>query len=172
MSTISANQTYRAYAPQKPPPERNPLSAAIDAEVSAGTLSQTDATALSGALDAIDASLSAERGASGSTARLDPAQMQERIDGLIDDQVEGGTLTGDQAETLKGLFAAQGGPDAVDGPPPDQAGGKGEGTGDDTASDLLASFIQQIQATQTGGYAANGAAARAQAVSLLVDFKA
>lgn len=173
MSTISASQTYPTYAPQKPFPERNPVSSAIDAEVAASTLSQTDATALSGALDAIDSSLSAEPGTSGGTARLDPARMQERIDGLIDDQVDGGTLTSDQAEILKGLFAAQDGPDAPDVPAPDQAGGMGEETGDVSASDLLASFIQQLQATQTGGgYAASGAAGRAQAVSLLVDFKA
>lgn len=193
MSTISANQSYQSHAPHRPHSERSRLSSAIDGEVSAGTISQTDATALSSALDSIDSSLSAERGtaASGSTAsttRLDPAQMKGRIDGLIDDQVSGGTLTGDQADTLKSLFAEEGGRDGPGGlggaggpppgPPPGGADGMTADAASDTsdassASDLLASFIQHLQASQSGGsYAASGTAGSSQASALLFDFKA
>lgn len=188
MSTISATQSYQTYAPPRPPSERNRLASAIDGEVSAGTISQTDATALSSALDSIDSSLSAERGTAGSgtAARLDPAQMKDRIDGLIDDQVSGGTLTSDQAETLKSLFAEQGGrdgpggPGGAGGPPPgpppgeDMTAEAASGTSaDSSATDLLASFIQQLQASQSGSsYAAGGTAGSAQASALLFDFKA
>lgn len=91
----------------------------IDAAVEAGSISATDETALETALDAIDSSLSAS-GSSGST-RLDPSEMKERIDSLIADQVENGTLTEDQAATLQSFFA-QGGPPPVGG----DAGGEGE----------------------------------------------
>ena len=106
------------------------ISDAIDAGESSGQISATDATALTSALDSIDSSLSADRasssGAGSSGARLDPSQMKDRIDGLIADQVSAGTLTSDQAATLKQLFAQGpgGGRDgAVSGAGAGEAGG-------------------------------------------------
>jgi hypothetical protein len=84
----------------------------IDSAAKAGTISATDETALESALDSIDSALGA--GASSSTAstatsKLDPSGMKDRIDSLINDQVQSGALTQDQATTLQSLFA-QGGP--------------------------------------------------------------
>ncbi|MBY0252474.1 MAG: hypothetical protein K2X54_14020, partial [Methylobacterium organophilum] len=87
------------------------MSDTISGALSAGTISSTDATALTSALSSIDSSLSSASSASGSTAtgsKLDPSSMKDRIDGLIADQVSSGSLTADQAAELKNLFASHG----------------------------------------------------------------
>ncbi|KPH59631.1 hypothetical protein ADT71_22665 [Novosphingobium sp. ST904] len=69
--------------------------------VSNGSVSDSDAAALESALDSIDDAL----GTASSGSKLDPSQMKDRIDSLISDQVENGTLTEEQASTLQSLFA-------------------------------------------------------------------
>ncbi len=198
ISGTSAYQTFAAQRPSPPPSGKDRLTAAIDSEASTGSISRTDATALTSALDTIDSSLSADAGSSASSgraARLDPAEMQDRIDDLIADQVSSGALTEDQADTLSDLFAQQGdeggpeaagggmaGPGKAGGPPPGPPPGDGPGGTDATseasagnsASDLLASFIEQLKAAQSGGagYAASGQSGSQQASALLFDFKA
>lgn len=80
------------------PSPRASMDARIAAAASAGTISTTDQSALSTALDGIDSSLKSDAGGRG-------ADMKTRIDGLIDGQVSSGTLTDDQAAELKGFFA-------------------------------------------------------------------
>lgn len=99
MSTISSLTS--SVQMQRPDP-RTQMDQTISAAVQAGVLSQTDATAIEGALDKIDTSLSG----SGQQQALDPSQMKARIDGLIDQQVKDGSLTQDQADELKAFFAA------------------------------------------------------------------
>lgn len=198
MTTISGSPGYQTYSVQRPAPPpsgKDRLASAIDGEVSAGAISQTDAAALTGALDTIDRSLSADRDASATSsraARLDPAEMQGRIDDLISDQVSSGALTEDQADLLSELLAQQGdeggpeaagggagGPGSVGGPPPgpppgDMQGATREATAGSSVSDLLASFIEQLKAAQSSGtaYAADGQTGNQQAAALLFDFKA
>ncbi|WP_375464518.1 hypothetical protein [uncultured Methylobacterium sp.] len=201
MRSISGTPPPQPYPSQRPPhpSEKNRLASAIGDEVSSGAITATDATALTTAVEAIDASLQADGASGGSTAsgtsteaRLDPSGAKDRIDGLIADQVTGGTLTSDQAATLKSLFAqgdgegggtriggyGRGGPPAA--PPSDAAddasspSGTGS-TGGSTSSsdDLLASFIQQLKASQSGGgYAQGGSSStRANPSALLFDFE-
>ncbi|MGU3536283.1 hypothetical protein [Methylobacterium sp. A54F] len=184
MTSISSTATSAAQLHgHRPPPGRERMNAAITSELSAGSISQTDATALTRALDAIDTSLGADQAgagtgtsgsAAGSTARLDPSGIKDRIDGLIDDQVTSGALSSDQADTLKELFAEQGPGGPPPGGPPGASGtDPGDGTGDAT-SDLLATFMQQLQASQSGasGYGATGAgSAGTQASARLFDFQ-
>lgn len=109
MSTISALST--AGASPRPSP-RSRMDEDITAAVKAGVLSQTDASAIETALDKIDSSL--QSGASNQTGTtLDPKQMKDRVNGLIDQQVKDGTLSQDQADELKAFFAA--GPGGQDG---------------------------------------------------------
>ncbi|TXN80136.1 hypothetical protein [Methylobacterium sp. WL8] len=205
MSSISSTTASQLQPAQRPAhAHKNRVASEIDSQASAGTISSTDATALTSALGAIDASLksgsSAKDGASAAsggtaTARLDPSAMKDKIDGLIADQVTSGTLTNDQATTLKSLFAegdkkaggAVGGAGGrPSGPPPgappsgDASSGlnldfaASDTTGTASTSDLLASFIKQLQATQTtgSGYASSGSAsARSSASALVVDFR-
>ncbi len=124
--------------------------------------------------------------------------MKDKIDGLIANQVSSGTLTSDQATTLKSLFAKgdKGDRDAVGsaggprpgpppGPPPSGSDtSDSSSTSADTStsgttstastSDLLASFIKQLQSTQASGtgYASSGStAARSSASALVLDFQ-
>ena len=182
MTSISSTTT-QAMRPPPPPPGgggRSRIDDRIQQGVSTGSISATDATALTSALDSIDTSLSSD--ATGSTSsstgsvrasRPDPAAMKEKIDGLIADQVSAGSLTSAQADTLTSLFAsggkgdaAGGGPGGVGGPggpPPVDAasGGSGSRSSSGTASDgsdanaaasrLLSDFLSQLQANLASG---------------------
>ncbi|MFD0938239.1 hypothetical protein ACFQ12_24020, partial [Methylobacterium trifolii] len=67
MSTISRPSPSYLHATQRrPPSEKTRLSSAIGSEVSAGTLASADVTAL----DAIDSSLTADRSADATPARV------------------------------------------------------------------------------------------------------
>lgn len=201
MSSISSTTASQIQPAQRPAhAHKNRVASEIDSQASAGAISSTDATALTSALSAIDTSLKSggratdgASAASGSTAtsRLDPSAIKDKIDGLIADQVTNGTLTADQATTLKSLFAEGdkrdgGAVGRPSGPPPGTppSGGASSGlnldfaasdtTGTASTSDLLASFIKQLQATQTSGsgYASSGSAsARSNASALVVDFR-
>jgi hypothetical protein len=196
MSTI-ASTASPAFA-QRPPPRahgamKDQMASTISSEVSAGSLSSTDATALTSALTAIDSGLSAEStgttAASGSAAKRDPASMKDRIDGLIADQVSAGTLTDDQAGELKSLFASggrstsasrTGGTAEAGGPPPGPPPDGADADSDDgttqasatgaSVSDLLSSFIKQLQSVQATGsaYGANGTNRNGTSASALV----
>ncbi|SFK30988.1 hypothetical protein [Methylorubrum salsuginis] len=193
MTAISGSTAAHIVRP--PHGGRERIDDRLEQGVSSGTISATDATALSSALDSIDDSLSSDStGSTGSSARAarpDPAAMKDRIDGLIADQVSAGTLTSDQADTLKALFSGggdeargpdgPGGPGGPGGPPPSGAAGSGD-TSDSAASDgnaaaskLISDFLSQLQSSlgTGGGYGATGASSGSRtATSLVMDFDA
>jgi hypothetical protein len=194
MSTISSSSTAVHTSPKQR------ILDTIASQVSAGKISSTDQTALTSAVDDIDSSLSGGvSSSSSSTKRLAPSDLKSRIDDLIGNEVSNGTLTSDQAATLKSVFA-QGGEDSgqggVGGPggpppgPPPSGQGSGNASSDDSTSstdasgsastatstsDLLASFIQQLQATQsqTSSYSASGSNGGSRLTSaILLNFEA
>lgn len=194
MSTISSVASQAFTSPKQR------LLDSISSQVGAGTISSTDQTALDSAVDTIDGSLRSS-GAS-TSSRLDPSALKSRVDDLISQQVSSGALTSDQAATLKQVFAqGPGGKDGESGgtggvagagaphrghhhapPPPDD---DSSGT-DDTAagiatstsgstSDLLSSFIKQLQDSQSqaSGYGANASSGGSKSAgALLLDFEA
>jgi hypothetical protein len=177
------------------------LHNAVSSRAETGQISATDKTALDSAIDTIDASLSSSTSSS-TSARLDPSQMKSRIDDLISKAVSDGTLTDEQATTLKSLFSrggqdGQAGMSGAGGPPPGPppAGGpppsaSSDSTSDDSstqvadattsstdgtsASELLATFIKQLQSLQSqgGSYTAAGASGSGRVASaLLLNFE-
>lgn len=96
---------------------RTQMNTRIGAAVSAGSISKTDQTALSTALDSIDKTLAGSKPG----AR---ASMKDKIDSLVDDQVKAGTLTDDQAAELKQFFT-QGAPQS--GASADESDGTSDG---------------------------------------------
>ena len=167
--TVSASTSAAQQSPLQH------LLGSIASKASAGSISATDATALSEAATDIDSTLSGGASASGkSSARLSPADMKTRVESLVDGEVEKGTLTTEQASTLKEILsqnAPQGGPGGAGGPggsrgaggpppglPPDDAASDdsstsstsstSSGTGTSTA-DLLKSFIAQLRSAQS-----------------------
>ncbi|SFV17265.1 hypothetical protein SAMN02799631_06687 [Methylobacterium sp. 174MFSha1.1] len=182
MTTVSASSAAALVNPPKVEPKagahKQRLLDQISAQAQAGSLSATDASALTSAVQDIDQAMSSASGTSGTSgARLDPAQAKSRMDDLIGAEVTKGTLTSDQATTLKSLLSSQrgggqggdrGGVGGAGGPPP---GPPPAGAADATdatsatdaassASDLLAGFLKQLQATQAqcqaSGYGASG----------------
>lgn len=151
MTSVSSSNAAQAYRPPPPPAGRERIGDRIQQGVSSGSISATDATALTSALDSIDAGLSPEvsgsaapsRASSSTSARPsrpDPVAMKEKIDGLIADQVSAGSLTSAQADTLKSLFSGSGddvqgvdgpkgagGPKRAGGPPPAEAASSDDG---------------------------------------------
>lgn len=120
--------SINSYSMNMPPSPRAMMDRKIGAAVEAGSLSEVDGDALETALDSIDSALSSS--ANESTSRLDPSEMKDRIDSLIDDQVSAGTLTEDQAAALQSFFAqGPGGSTATADANSDEQGFSIDGTG-------------------------------------------
>ena len=79
------------------------LQKELTSEVSAGTISSSDQSALSTALNTIDSDL--QNDASSSSGRPSPAQLQSTIKDLISQQVQSGALTSNQATELQNIFS-------------------------------------------------------------------
>lgn len=192
MTSISASQGMRpGFSP------RDLLQSQLTSRVSSGEIAAGDQTALATALDTIDQALESERSSGSRPSRPpNPDEMQSKVEGLIVEQVEAGTLTEDQAEELKTLFEetfAQGpggaggpptgGPGGAGGPPPGPPPGEEEdGTVSSTSSssdasdtaDLLAKFLEQLKEAKAGTtYSLTGAkSANGTTVSILFDIEA
>jgi hypothetical protein len=177
---------------------RELLQKELASEVAAGTISSTDQTALSSALDDIDSSLKGERSSGAGQSRPpSPDEMKSKIDDLIAGEVSDGKLTSDQAEELKNVFAkafsghhgrheahGMGGPGGAGGaPPPPPADSQDDTTSsllstdqtstDSTVQELLAQFLKSLQETlsQSSAYGSNGQN-QSFAAALMVDYQA
>lgn len=158
---------------QRPDP-RAQMDARIAAAASAGAISSDDQNALSSTLDTIDTSLASDRTNGGK-----PGDMKDRINGLIDGQVESGALTDDQAEELKSFFAqgpdggqgGPGGPRGASGPPPGPPPSSSDDSDDDTSSadpttqiseaaarqlEAMTAFLQKLRDAAASGSATYG----------------
>jgi hypothetical protein len=159
MSTISQ---MAARPPKISMQER--LQSELDDEVSSGTIASSDESALTDAIAGIDAAMRSSAAATdpaSGAAPASPEEMTAKIQSLIDDQVEAGTITSDQATTLTKLFesaAPQGGKGA-----PPQGGAD--------ASAALDDFLAALQSSQDtpSAYAASGATVAARAGALVLD---
>lgn len=200
MSTISASSAAVH------PSHKQRILDTLASQTKSGQISSTDQTALTSAVDDIDSALTSDStsrsGASSTTQRLSPSDLKSRVDDLIANEVSNGTLTSDQATTLKSVFAqggkggggqgGVGGPGGAGGPPPGPPPG-GDGSSDDStattgtgtsasstattsgASDLLASFIKQLQSTQSqaSAYSSSGSNGGSKLSSaILLNFEA
>lgn len=189
ISAISAN-TYQS------PLQR--LQDELQSEVSAGTISSSDQTALSSALTDIDAAMQASRSTDQSSGtRPSPEDLKSKIDSLIAGEVSSGKLTSDQATELQGVFKSAfangpggaggpGGPGGAGGPPPgpppsDGASGSsttstsssGSSSSSDStysADDLLKEFLQLLQnsLSSSTSYSATGTSDSSSSLSALL----
>ncbi|AVO44809.1 hypothetical protein C6569_06905 [Phreatobacter cathodiphilus] len=183
-TTISSS----SYAAQRPSP-RDMLQNTLAAQVSSGEVSSSDASALSSALDQIDQAMKAERGSFSSTRTAPPSpdEAKSKIDSLIAEQVEAGTLTEDQAAELKEIFSetfanGPGGGRGPGGPPPGPPPGEeSESSGttsltittnDSAVSTALQDFLKQLQEKLGSGYGTSGQSTSGTSTSLLFDVSA
>ena len=180
MTSISATSTS-SYSPL------DRLKSELAKEVSAGTISSSDETALSSALDDIDSALKSGKSSSSSSSPPSPDEMQSKIDDLIQSEVSSGKLTSDQASELKNVFANtfSGGASVAGGPPPppdDSSDSSSTASTDSTSSsssssasaeDLMKELIAMLQSatSQSTSYGSSGNSNSSSASALLVDYK-
>jgi hypothetical protein len=173
------------------------LQQELQSEVSAGTISSSDQSALSTALTDIDTALQQSRASDQSSGtRPSPDAMKSKIDDLISKEVSNGTLTSDQATELKGVFKAAfangpggaggaGGPPP--GPPPSDGGSSSSSSSDSststsssgqTAAEILQQFLQALQqsmSSSTSSYGSSGnsnsSSSSSQISAILIDYK-
>jgi len=181
MTSIAATSLQQYSSP------RDLLQNELSSEISAGTISSADGSALSSALDDIDTAMQSDRASATGGQPPSPADMKKKIDGLIASEVQNGKLTDDQATELQNVFAKafqNGGPGGGPGGPggPGGAGGTSSasssdssGTQSSSSSDnttqLLQDFLKLLQDSQgTTGYDASGDA-QSKLTSLLVNYQ-
>ena len=161
------------------------LEAELQSEVSAGTVSSSDESALSSALTSINSSLTADQSSSGSqatggTGDNGPGDIKSKINSLIQAQVSSGALTSDQATELQNLFSntfgngpggsgGQGGPGGPGsgGPPP------GPPPSGSSASSSSASALEQLldSSSSTDSSSTDGSSTDSNSLSnVLQDF--
>jgi len=172
------------------------LQQELQSEVSAGTISASDQSALTTALKDIDTALQQSRSSDQSSGtRPSKDGLKSKIDDLISSEVSNGTLTSDQATELKGVFQSAfangpGGPGGAGGPPPgpppsdDSASSDSSSSTDSTSSTstdsttakILEQFLQALQQSQSSNssYGANGSSGSSSSSdfsALLIDYK-
>lgn len=182
-TTISSS----SFAMQRPSP-RDMLQATLSSQVAAGKINSADKDALSAALDSIDSAMRSDRASGSRQAPPSPEEARAKIDSLISNQVEAGSLTSEQAEELKQLFAdtfagGLGGPGGgrPPGPPPGPPPGEGDGqeaisltitTTDSDVSKALQAFLKQLTEKLGSGYGQSGQGTAASSTSLLFNITA
>ncbi|MET4262009.1 hypothetical protein ABIC09_006983 [Bradyrhizobium sp. S3.12.5] len=156
MTSISALSTH--HHQHTSPLQR--LQDELQSEVSSDTISASDQSALSSALDDIDSSLQSDGTSDQPGSGSGPDGIKSRIDSLIQQEVSSGKLTDQQATELQGIFksAFAHGPGGAGGPPPFNApppvgGTDSSSSGTNTSSsgnstaDLLEKFLDSLKAS-------------------------
>jgi hypothetical protein len=134
------------------------LQSELASEVSAGTVSSDDQSALSSALTDIDSAM--KSGASSSDgAPPSPDAMKAKIDGLIAGEVKDGKLTSAQADELKNVFAQafSGGPGGAGGPGGPGGAGGGGGTSQTSSDPADTNGDGTVSAAEQAAYDAKNA---------------
>jgi hypothetical protein len=171
------------------------LQSELTSQVSAGTIAASDQDALSAALEDIDEAMrSGAQADRTSGTRPSPSDMQSKLEDLISSQVDSGSLTSDQADELKELFASAmpsggaggpggpggpgGGPGGPGGPPPTEESEETSSTSSSSSSEtdiqaLLEEFMKSLQDALDKTSASYGADGRKSslAASLVFDYQ-
>ncbi|WP_417686159.1 hypothetical protein [Roseibium sp.] len=155
-----------------PPSPQQMMQTQLSSQVEAGNITEADSDAMLAALEAIHDDMAPEGGPSSTPPSKD--EMQDKLEGLLSEQVDAGTLTQEQADELAAMFASgEMGP-----PPPPEGGGpmgpppsEASGTSSDSSEDLLARLLEELSAAQSSGYSNNGSTT-SSASSMLVDYLA
>lgn len=190
MTSISAASAGHYQSPLQK------LQQELQSEVSDGTISSSDQSALTTALQDIDTALHQSK-SSDQSSGTKPSKdgLKSKIDDLISSEVANGTLTSDQADELKDVFQSAfskgpGGPGGAGGPPPgpppsddgssDSASSTGQTAGssstDSSTAKILEQFLQALQQSQSSSssYGANGTTSSSSSSdfsALLIDYK-
>lgn len=153
-------------APPPPPPQQS-IKGQLDEQVAAGEITSEDEDAMLSALEAIKEDMAPDSPPAPGSKPPSQEEMQAKLEGLLSEQVEAGTLTQDQADELAGLFESG---DVGPPPPPPGDGPEASGETDSDSEDLIAKLLEELQ--QQTGYSDTGDSTSTAASSLLVDYLA
>jgi len=166
MTSISST----SFQPQSP---LTMLQNELTSEVSNGTISSSDQSALSSALTDINSALQSDT----SSSPPSPSDMKTKIDGLIAQEVQNGKLTSDQATELQNLFSnafqsGPGGPGGAGGPPPGGPGGPGGASDSQSASSSSDgdSSSSSSSSSSADSSSSSDSSSGSSAINLLQDF--
>ncbi len=154
-----------------PPSPQQAMQSQLSAQVEAGAITEDDSDAMLVALEAIHDDMAPEGGPSSEPPSQE--EMQEKLEGLLSEQVEAGTLTQEQADELSAMFeSGEMGPPPPPGgapmaPPPSEA--SGESSTD--SENLVAKLLEELSSSETSGYSQTGDTTTT-ASSMLVDYLA
>jgi hypothetical protein len=148
------------------------LQNALTSEVSSGTISSSDQSALSSALTDINSALQSDA----SSSPPSPSDMESKIDGLIAQEVQNGKLTSDQATELQNIFSnafkgghgGAGGPGGPGGPPPGGPGGASDSQSQSASSDSDSSSSSGSSSTNSSS--SSDSSSSNSTINLLQDF--
>ncbi|WP_342360080.1 hypothetical protein [Terrarubrum flagellatum] len=162
--TSIASSAFAQYSPL------SRLQAQLSSDITAGSIKASDQTALSAALQSIDASLQADRASqSASSSAPDKSGFQSKIDSLIQSQVDSGALTSDQATELKKVFSETFSKHGAG--HHHRGGGSQSASNDSSSGGLLQQFLDQLKSSTSTStsYGANGASSTPDPLSLLIN---
>ncbi|WP_245418458.1 hypothetical protein [Cohaesibacter intestini] len=160
MFAIGGPQAYGGMQPMGPGAQ---IGQELQSMAESGEISSEDKVALQSAVYEIGNELHSSRPESGSTPPTGD-EISEKIDSLISEQVEAGTLTEEQAETLSDVFESVQAAAPQGGPPPGGPGGPGAGGPPPSGSNseesdtnaMLEQFLQNLQEQSATSYASSG----------------
>jgi hypothetical protein len=154
--------------------QQSPLSLLqneLTSQVSSGTISSSDQSALSSALTDINSAL---QGTS-SSSRPSPSDMKSKIDSLIAQEAQNGKLTSNQATELQNVFSSAfskggpGGPGGAGGPGGPPPGGPGGASGSGS-SDSSSSSDSTSSTSDSDSSSSSDSSSTNSTVNLLKDF--
>jgi hypothetical protein len=175
MSSISALGSSQYSSPLQQ------LEAELQSEVSDGTISSSDQSALSSALTNIDSSLTAGQSsqAVGSAGDAGPGDIKSKINSLIQAQVASGALTSNQATELQNLFndtfghgsdgpGGAGGPGGPQGGPP--PGPPPSGGGSSGSASAITQLLDSASSTSSDASGDSSSTDSSSSSNVLQDF--
>lgn len=155
------------------PPGGSPRDQAVSSlneQVEAGEITASDQEAMLEALDAMHEERMEAGKPDHASGPPSEEEMQAKLESMLSDQVESGTISQEQADHLTEMFeeGELGGPPK--GPPPSGGpGGQMAGSAESSsAEDLMSSILEQLQSSSA--YDDSGDQSSSTVASLLADF--
>lgn len=158
-----------------PPSPQQMMETQLSKQVEAGDITSEDSDAMLAALEAIHDDMAPDQTAS--TEPPSQEEMQTKLEGLLSEQVEAGTLTSEQADELAAMFES-----GEMGPPPPPGGMGGAPMGpppsdsaesESESEDLVAKLLEELSAANSDSYSSEGTSSSSSDVtSLFADYLA
>lgn len=153
---------------QRPSPQEM-MQKRISDQVDSGQISETDEDAILEALDEISSEMAPDSTSASSGPPPSPEEMAAKLDSLLQDQIDAGNLTEDQAATLKEVMTPPP-PPPPGGAPMEMGGSTGTSASSDELNSALSDLLDQLQSQS--GYTEDGDTTTSDLGSVLFSYTA